>query len=231
MTLPKHLAVIIDGNRRWAKAHNLPTVEGHRRGIENLKSLVPVFIDRGIPVVSIFTFSTENWQRTKEEVTDFMGLIKYAFSRYADWLHTQGVQIRISGRVADFSSDIQDVFKKAVARVPAHPKFIANFCLSYGGREEITQMVQSIANERNGVASPTNAIDEVTIEKYLYTAGLPDVDFLIRTGGEKRLSGFLPWQTVYAELYFTDTFWPDFGAEELDKTLEDFSQRKRNFGA
>lgn len=230
MNIPKHLAVIIDGNRRWAVANGLSKLEGHRHGLETLKKLIPTIMARDISVVSIFAFSTENWRRAADEVSALMGLIKNAFAEYFAWLNEQGVRVYISGRVGDFSEDIRDVFKKAVEDTRGNTKLIANFCMSYGGREEITEAARRIAGEMGGDASAIAAINEKIVEQNLYTVGLPDVDLLIRTGGEKRLSGFLPWQSVYAELYFTDTLWPDFGGEELDRALADFANRKRNFG-
>ena len=231
MDIPKHVGVIIDGNRRWAVKNGISKLEGHRYGAENLKKLLPAVIKRGIPVVSIFVFSTENWRRPPEEVLKLMNLISEVFRNYFDWLKDQGVQVRISGRIADFSKEIRQIFGEAIEASKKNTKLIANFCLGYGGREEIVQMVQRVAAETRGDAEAIKKIDEDIINRNLYTAGLPDVDLLIRTGGGKRLSGFLPWQSVYAEFYFTETLWPDFDEAELDRALEDFSNRKRNFGA
>lgn len=231
MSIPQHVAIIIDGNRRWAVQNGLSKVEGHRHGAETLKKLVPALISRGIPVVSIFTFSTENWRRPPLEVAALMTLIADMFRNYFDWLHAQGVQVRISGRIADFSEDIRGIFRRAVENTKENTKLIANFCLSYGGREEIEQMVKRVTNAAGGDPRAIAAISAEAIERNLYTAGLPDVDLVVRTGGEKRLSGFLPWQSAYAELYFTDILWPDFNENELDRALEDFAARKRNFGA
>lgn len=231
MNIPKHLAVIIDGNRRWAVKRGLSKLEGHRHGAEALKKLIPAIISRGIPVVSIFTFSTENWRRTQEEVGSLMGLIAEIFRNDFEWMKERGAQVRISGRIADFSEELREIFLKAVESTRENTKLIANFCLSYGGREEILQMVRRVAEEAKGDPKALADVNEETVARHLYTSGLPDVDLLIRTGGEKRLSGFLPWQTTYAELYFTDTLWPDFGERELERALEDFSNRKRNFGA
>ena len=227
MSTPQHIGIIIDGNRRWAAANGRTKLEGHRAGVDALKKLVPVLITRGVPVVSIFTFSTENWQRAREEVSLLMGLIADTFKNYFDWLRDEGVCVRISGRSEDFSPKIQEIFRNAVENTRSNAKLIANFCLSYGGREEIARAARGAA--RASINNP-DAIDEDAMERHLYTAGLPDVDLIVRTGGEKRLSGFLPWQSTYAELYFTDTLWPDFGEAELDSALADFASRKRNFG-
>ncbi len=231
MNIPQHVGVIIDGNRRWAVKRGLPKFEGHRYGLETLKKLLRAVISRGIPVVSIFIFSTENWRRTSEEVSTFMALIKNAFRDNLEWLKGEGVQVRISGRLTDFSDDVRAIFREVVAATKDNTKLIANFCLSYGGREEITEMAKRVAADTKGDPHAIAAITEETVARHLYTAGLPDVDLLVRTGGERRLSGFLPWQSIYAELYFTDTLWPDFTEEELDRALEFFSTRKRNFGA
>lgn len=230
MSIPKHVAIIIDGNRRWAVASGFSKLEGHRHGLEALKKLFPVIIARGISVVSIFAFSTENWRRAAVEVSALMTLIKSAFAEHFAWLKDQGVQVRISGRTSDFAEDIRGVFKKAAEDTQGNTKLIANFCLSYGGREEITETARRIAKETGGDPAAIAAVNDETVERNLYTTGLPDVDLVIRTGGEKRLSGFLPWQSVYAELYFTETLWPDFGEQELDRALADFAERKRNFG-
>lgn len=228
--IPRHVGIIIDGNRRWAVKNGLLKLEGHRRGAENLKKLIPVVIKRGIPAISVFTFSTENWRRPPEEVAKLMNLIAEVFRDYFDWLKDQGVQVRVSGRTADFSEDLRQIFKDAVEATKENTKLIANFCLGYGGREEIVQMVRRIAVETKGDEKAIAKIDEEMISRNLYTAGLPDADLMIRTGGEKRLSGFLPWQSVYAELYFTETLWPDFDEAEFDRALVDFANRKRNFG-
>lgn len=230
MNTPKHIGIIIDGNRRWAAARGLLKIEGHRHGVETLKKLLPALIARGIAVASIFTFSTENWQRTKEEVGALMSLIAEVFRKHFAWAHEQGVRVRISGRMADFSPELQQIFQEAIEKTKTNTKLIANFCLSYGGREEFTQVARSIAEAvAAGDLRPEDVTEERIAER-LYTAGLPDVDLLIRTGGERRLSGFLPWQTPYAELYFTDVLWPDFNEAELDKAIEFFETRKRNFG-
>lgn len=230
MNIPRHVAVIIDGNRRWAEARGLPKIHGHRYGVEALKKLVPACIQRGLPVVSIFTFSTENWRRSSEEVSALLHIIGEVFRTEFAWLRDQGVQVRVSGRVSDFPEHVRKIFQEAVEATRENVKLVANFCLGYGGREEITAMVKAIAGSTQGDPAAIEAIDEAMVERHLYTAGLPDVDLVVRTGGEKRLSGFLPWQTVYAELYFTDVLWPDFDAKELDRALEFFRARKRNFG-
>lgn len=230
MDIPRHVGIIIDGNRRWAVKNGFTKLEGHRFGAETLKRLVPAIIARKIPVVSIYTFSTENWKRAAEEVSALMKLIGKVFSDYFDWFNEQGAKVMISGRTSDFPLEIQEVFRQAVEKTKGNTKLVANFCLSYGGREELTQAARKVARETRGDAEAIAKISEADFERQLYTAGLPDIDLLIRTGGARRLSGFMPWQAAYAELYFTETLWPDFDEKELDEALANFAQRKRNFG-
>ncbi len=221
----------MDGNRRWAISRGLPKLEGHRHGVEAFKRTVEALIARNIPVASFFAFSHENWRRTQEEVSWLMGLFRELFTRGAEWIEEQGVRLRISGCVADFPPDLAEIMQHTVTRTADNQRMTVNMALSYGGREEIVQAVRKIAIETSGDPKAIAAINEESINRHLYTSGLPDVDLLIRTAGEKRLSGFLPWQSVYAELYFTETLWPDFNAAELDLAFADFSKRKRNFGA
>lgn len=230
MSVPRHLGLIIDGNRRWAVKKGLSKLEGHHYGAEALRKLIPAIIQREIPVVSIYTFSTENWRRTAEEVSILMTLIGNVFRQYFDWFKKRGARVRVSGRIADFPEEIQKVFSEAIEATKENTKLVANFCLSYGGREEIIRMAKKLAEETGGQAEAIAKIDEAAVERNLYTSGLPDVDLVIRTGGDQRLSNFLPWQCAYAELYFTKTLWPDFDARELDKALEYFAETKRNFG-
>lgn len=231
MTAPQHVAIILDGNRRWAAKNGFPKIEGHRHGIEALKRLLPAVIARNIPVVSLFTFSRENWRRAANEVSFLMKLVPQFFRDHFDWMREQRIQVRFSGRLSDFSQEVQDIFQNAAEATKDNTRLVANFCVSYGGREEMAHAARLAATEAAGNPVAIAAIDENALNKYLYTSGLPDVDLMIRTGGEKRISGFLPWQSVYAELYFTDKCWPEFDEAELDKALEDFSKRKRNFGA
>ncbi|OHA09812.1 MAG: di-trans,poly-cis-decaprenylcistransferase [Candidatus Sungbacteria bacterium RIFCSPLOWO2_01_FULL_60_25] len=230
MTTPNHVAIIMDGNRRWAVRRGLSRIEGHRHGLEALRKIVPAFIERKISVVSLFAFSTENWRRTQEEVSVLMGLIKRAFEEHFQWLREHDVRVRIAGRWSDFSEDIQRIFREVTEATAHNTGLTANFCLSYGGREELAQAARRIAEEAGGNPAALAAIDEDVVGCHLYTAGLPDVDLLIRTSGEHRISNFLLWQSAYAELYFTEAHWPDFTPAELDKALAEFSTRKRNFG-
>lgn len=232
MTTPQHVAIIMDGNRRWAQSRGMPKLEGHRHGVEAFKKTFQALRERGIPVATFYTFSRENWRRAQEEISMLMLLFEQVFSEGVRWMREQGsdIRIRISGRIEDFPEKIAGLMRKAMADTKANTGMVINFALSYGGRAEILQAAGRMAEETRGDPTALAAITEDTFSNYLYTNGLPDVDLLIRTGGEQRLSGFLPWQSVYAELYFSDVLWPDFDERELDKALADFSERKRNFG-
>lgn len=231
MAIPQHVAIIMDGNRRWAQDRGLPKLEGHRHGVEAFKNAIRALMARNIPVATFFAFSRENWRRTQEEISWLMGIFQELLTEGAKWLAEQGVKLRIAGRLEDFPAELVRAARTAVAETAANERMTVNIALSYGGREEILQAAKRIAADTQGNAELLAAVTEETFSNYLYTAGLPDVDLLIRTGGERRLSGFLPWQSVYAELYFSDALWPDFDERELDRALADFSERKRNFGA
>ncbi|MEK9147893.1 MAG: polyprenyl diphosphate synthase [Patescibacteria group bacterium] len=230
MTTPQHIAIIMDGNRRWAKQNGLPLVEGYRRGIQAFKNAIPAVTSRHIPVATFWGFSAENWKRTPQELGLLFELFRRAIDESRTWLNRWNARLVISGRLEDFPADLALAARNLTAATALNSTATINLALSYGGRDEIQRVARGIAEETKGDPRAIEAVNEDMVNRHLYTAGLPDVDLLIRTGGEKRLSGFLPWQSAYAELYFTNTMWPDFGAEELDKALEDFSQRQRNFG-
>lgn len=220
----------MDGNRRWAHTHNLPLVEGYRRGIQAFRNAIPLAIQRRIPVATFWGFSTENWHRSPLELNTLFGLFRHAIAESREWLTRSNARLRISGRLQDFPEDLRRAAEAVIAATKANTGLTVNLALSYGGRDEIQHVARRVASEVAGNPDAIEAINEDTIARHLYTSGLPDVDLLIRTGGEKRLSGFLPWQAAYAELYFIDTLWPDFDERELDRALEDYAQRKRNFG-
>lgn len=228
--VPKHVAIIMDGNRRWAAAKRLPLSEGYRHGIQTFRNAIPTVIARKIPVATFWGFSTDNWRRSPAELRTLFGLFRRAVTESLDWLNRHNAKLRISGRLNDFPDDLRRAAEKVIAATAANSGLTVNLALSYGGRDEIQHAARGVASETAGDAEAIAAISEETISRHLYTAGLPDVDLLIRTGGEKRLSGFLPWQTAYAELYFTDALWPDFDEREFDRALEDYAGRKRNFG-
>lgn len=180
--------------------------------------------------MTFFAFSRENWHRTQEEISWLLDLFRESLSGNIEELHEQGIRVNIIGKMEDFPPDIMKAAQDAAVLTKDNTAMTVNIALSYSGREEIGQMVRRIAHDTKGDAAAIAAINEETVNRFLYTRGLPDVDLLIRTGGEQRLSGFLPWQSVYAELFFTNALWPDFDERELDRALADYAERKRNFG-
>ena len=231
MNIPQHVAIIMDGNRRWAKSRGLPLAEGYRRGIAAFKNAIPVAIRRNIPIATFWGFSTENWHRSTAELHILFGLFRQAIDESLLWLNQHRTRLVISGRLQDFPEDLRRAAQRVMEATKSNAAMTVNLALSYGGRDEIQHVARKLAHETGGNPQAIAAINEESINRHLYTRGLPDVDLLIRTGGERRLSGFLPWQSAYAELYFTDALWPDFDERELDRALADFSDRKRNFGA
>jgi len=218
-----HLAIILDGNRRWAKRKGLPIYRGHQEGILALERTVKAASKRGIKYITVYGFSAENWGRTKSEVAVLIKLIKYAIEKYTDMLEVNDLQLRIIGRLNDFPKSVKSVLDQAIYKLKNNKSGVLTLALSYGGRDEITRTVQK-AKRMSG------KLDEEAFSNLLDTAGLPDPDLIIRTGGVMRLSNFLPWQGVYSELYFTKTLWPDFSASHLDRALRNFAKRQRNFG-
>ncbi len=228
--MPGHVAIIMDGNRRWAAAKHLPLSEGYRHGIQAFRNAIPAAIAQKIPVATFWGFSTENWRRSPAELRTLFALFRLAITDSLGWLNRHNARLRISGRLHDFPADLRRAAEKVIAATAANGGLTVNLALSYGGRDEIQHVARRVASETAGNPEAIAAVGEETINRHLYTAGLPDVDLVIRTGGEQRLSGFLPWQSAYAELYFTNVLWPDFNEAELDKALLDYAERKRNFG-
>ncbi len=225
-TLPKHVAIIMDGNRRWAQKKGLGALNGHQYVVDNvIEPLVDRCIELGIPYLTLWAFSTENWQRDRTELEGMMQLFRRAFEKRVEDLHKKGVKLNIIGDIEKFPKDIALNAKKWVELSNRNTKITVSFALNYGGREEILRAVNEIVQEGDG-----SLVSAEKFESHLATAGFPDPDLIIRPGGQFRLSGFLPWQSVYAELYFTDVLMPDFGAAELDFALADFANRKRRFG-
>ncbi len=224
--IPKHVAIIMDGNRRWAQKKGLGALNGHQYVVDNvIEPLVDRCIELGIPYLTLWAFSTENWQRDRAELEGMMQLFRRAFEKRVEDLHKKGVKLNIIGDIDKFPKDIAANAKKWVDLSRENTKITVSFALNYGGREEILRAVNEVIKEGNG-----EAVTAEQFESHLATAGFPDPDLIIRPGGQFRLSGFLPWQSVYAELYFTDVLMPDFGAKELDAALGDFAIRKRRFG-
>jgi undecaprenyl diphosphate synthase len=217
----------MDGNRRWAAAHGLPAIAGHVQGVEAIRPIVRVAPDHGIEVLSLYVFSRENWRRPEEEVAGLFGLIDGAVRQHTDELVAQGVRVRVIGRLHEAPPDIQRSIREAEDRTRDGKRMALNIAFNYSGRSEIIDACRALI--AGGVAPAQ--LDEERLAEHLYTSGQPDVDLLIRTGGEQRTSNFLLWQGAYAELVFTPVLWPDFREADLDAALEEFTQRQRRFGS
>ena len=215
----------MDGNRRWARARGLPAIAGHIQGVEAIKPIVRIAPDHGIQVLSLYVFSRENWRRTNEEVAGLFGLIEGAIRSNVDELVEQGVRVRVIGRLADTPAELRGAIREAEDRTEGGRKMILNIAFNYSGRAEIVDAVRSAL-----AAGAAEELDEERLAEHLYTAGQPDPDLIIRTGGEQRTSNFLLWQGAYAELVFCETLWPDFSESELESALAEFERRHRRFG-
>jgi len=226
VTIPQHVGIILDGNGRWAREHGLPRLEGHRAGTENIRRVLEACSEFGIKILTIYAFSTENWGRPQVEVRGLMRILEEVIDREVQNLHKNGVQLRHIGRLEGLSQRLQQAVRDALELTKENDRLILNVAFNYGGRSEILDAVRRLMGD--GI-SPQELSEEL-FERYLYTAGLPPPDLIIRTGGEMRLSNFLIWQAAYAEYYSTPTYWPDFNEEELHKALLAYSQRERRFG-
>jgi undecaprenyl diphosphate synthase len=224
--VPRHVAIIMDGNGRWAKARGLPRLAGHRAGTENLRPILEASVEFGIEILTIWAFSTENWRRPEAEVRGLLRILERMIQRELRALHKEGVQLRHLGRLDRLPGRLQEQVRDAIELTKDNDQIILNVAFDYGGREEILRAVQTII--RDGV--PAEDVDETLISRYMYTAGQPDPDLIIRTSGELRTSGFMMWQSAYSEYYITPTFWPDFDREELYRALLAYGQRDRRFG-
>ena len=224
--IPAHVAIIMDGNGRWARARGLPRLAGHRAGTQNLRRVIRACGEFGIQVLTIYAFSTENWDRPAEEVSGLMSIVEEVIDHELDELHANGVQLRHIGRLEGIRPELQARVRNAIELTRANRRLILNVAFNYGGRDEIVQAIRGIVAD--GV--PPEQIDEQLVKRYLYTADCPDPDLIIRTSGELRVSNFLIWQGAYAELYVTPTYWPDFGRQELLEALQAFAGRDRRFG-
>lgn len=230
-TMPKHIAIIMDGNRRWAKNKMLPVKLGHKQGAETLKKVVRHANKIGLEYITVYAFSTENWKRSKEEVEALMSLLENYLDDFAKEADTENIVIRVLGDLTALSESLQESIRKTIERTKNNTGTIFNIALNYGGRNEIVNATREISKEiLEGKLKPEE-INENVIAEHLYTKNDPDPDLLIRTSGELRLSGFLPWQTVYSEFIFLEKLWPDFTSEDLDNAIEVFAKRNRKFGA
>jgi undecaprenyl diphosphate synthase len=227
---PHHVAIIMDGNGRWAKARGLPRVAGHRRGADAVRRVIRGAGELGIPVLTLFAFSTENWARPADEVSDLMGLLRHYLRHELEELGRNGARLRVIGDRTRLAKDIVKDISDAEQRTRANARIDVNICINYGSRDEIVQATRSLARKvADGELAP-DRIDETMFERELLTAGVPDPDLLIRTSGEQRISNFLLWQCAYAELVFVDTLWPDFAKDHLEQAIAEFRRRDRRYG-
>lgn len=229
--MPKHIAIIMDGNRRWAKNRMLPIKLGHKQGAETLKKVVRYANSIGLEYITVYAFSTENWKRSEEEVTALMSLLETYLEDFSKEADTENIVIRVLGDLTALSSSLQECIQKTIERTKNNTGTVFNIALNYGGRNEIVNAIQNISKEVLEGKIKLEDINEEVVSNHLYTKNIPDPDLLIRTSGELRLSGFLPWQSVYSEFIFLDKLWPDFTPEDLSDAIEVFKKRNRKFGA
>lgn len=229
--VPQHVAIIMDGNRRWARAHGLDATLGHQKMVdEGVEKVVKAAKKLGIKYLTLWAFSTENWDRSPREVKFLMKMFRRMFEVKAKDLHKEGVKIQAIGDISKFDQDIQEGIKKWTEESKKNKEIVVTLAVNYGGRDELLRAIQKISKDVKSGQLSTNKLSTAEFEKYLDTAGMPDPDLIIRTSGEQRLSGFLLWQNNYAELYFTKTLMPDFEEKELNKAVKEFANRQRRFG-
>jgi undecaprenyl diphosphate synthase len=224
--VPTHVAIIMDGNGRWATSRGLSRIEGHRAGTENIRRIIKSFARRGVKYLTLYAFSTENWNRPKEEIEGLFGILAEVIDRELEILHKENIELNHLGSLDGLPLTLQSKVKAAIELTKGNTLMTLNLAFNYGGRADILHAIQRIIED--GISSKD--IDESTIARYLYTNGIPDPDLIIRTAGELRLSNFLIWQAAYSEYHYTETLWPDFNEEDIAAALEDYSQRERRFG-
>jgi undecaprenyl diphosphate synthase len=224
--VPRHLAIIMDGNGRWATKRLLPRVAGHVKGVEAVRGVVEACVERGIEYLTLFAFSSENWRRPQEEVSLLMRLFVTALEREVSKMHANNIRLRVVGDLSRFDPKLQEMIANAERKTANNTRLTVTVCANYGGRWDIMQATGKMLAANPGVTELTEAM----LEPHLAMAYAPEPDLFIRTGGEQRISNFLLWQLAYSELYFTDTFWPDFSSESLDRAIASYQQRERRFG-
>jgi len=229
--LPRHIAIIMDGNGRWAQARGLPRIAGHRQGADAVRRTLIAAGELGIPYLTLFGFSSENWKRPQDEIESLMGLLRHYLRSEIAELHRHGVRLRIIGERDRLAGDIAGMIRNAEILTCDNDRMNLTIALSYGGRAEIVAAARAIAAEVMAGKLALDRIDEAAIARHLFTSELPEPDLLIRTSGEQRISNFLLWQCAYAELVFTKTLWPDFGRADLEQAVADFGGRERRYGA
>jgi undecaprenyl diphosphate synthase len=226
--VPQHVAVILDGNGRWAKQRHLPRIAGHRRGVEAVRGTVQACAERGVQYLTLFAFSSENWRRPADEVALLMQLFRVALTSEVEKLHRNGIRLRVVGDLTGFDARMRDLIERGESLTAGNTRLTLTVAANYGGRWDILQALGRLLRERPELAQAT--IEEAHLSPYLSMSYAPEPDLFIRTGGEQRISNFLLWQLAYAELYFTDTLWPDFDAAALDAAIASYASRERRFG-
>ncbi len=228
--LPVHVGIIMDGNGRWAKKRLMPRAAGHRAGMSSVKRIVKYASDIGIKALTLYAFSTENWNRPRDEVSALMGLLIEYLTKELDEMHRNGVIVRVIGDMSILRDDVKAILTKSIEKTKNNSGMVLNLAINYGSRDEMTDMVKSIARDAaSGIIDPED-INEEMISGRLYTAGVPDPDLIIRTSGELRLSNFLMYQAAYSELYFTDVLWPDFKEYDFSLAMLEYAKRSRRYG-
>ena len=230
VNIPQHIAIIMDGNRRWAKEKGKETSEGHRAGADNLEKIAKNCNELGVKILTVYAFSTENWKRSKDEVSALMILLKNYLKKFSKNANKENIKIRVIGDIEILEDGLKKSIKEAIERTEDNTGLTLNIAFNYGGRAEITNAMKKIAKQLLNNAITVEDINENLIQQNLYTENQPDPDLLIRPGGELRISNFLPWQLVYSEFYFTDKYWPDFSKEDLIDAIQVFNKRNRKFG-
>jgi undecaprenyl diphosphate synthase len=228
---PVHVAIIMDGNGRWAKARGLRRTAGHKQGAEAVKTAVECASEAGIRYLTLFGFSSENWKRPEDEVTDLMGLLRYYLANEVDFLKENRIRFKVIGDRSRLQRDIVDLIERVERDTDAFNRLTVIVALSYGGRAEIVRAARRLAEKVQAGALEPGTIDEDIFADHLFTRDVPDPDLMIRTSGEQRISNFLLWQLAYAELIFTDTLWPDFGRADFENALKEYKRRERRYGA
>lgn len=230
VNIPQHIAIIMDGNRRWAKEKGKETSEGHRAGADNLEKIAKNCNELGVKILTVYAFSTENWKRSKDEVSALMILLKNYLKKFSKNANKENIKIRVIGDIEILEDGLKKSIKEAIERTEDNTGLTLNIAFNYGGRAEITNAMKKIAKQILNNEITVEDINENLIQQNLYTENQPDPDLLIRPGGELRISNFLPWQLVYSEFYFTDKYWPDFSKEDLIDAIQVFNKRNRKFG-
>ncbi|MBL4903307.1 MAG: isoprenyl transferase [Desulfocapsa sp.] len=229
-SIPRHVAIIMDGNGRWARRQHKPRLFGHKVGVDSVQEIVECAGECGVEVLTLYAFSTENWKRPADEVGGLMGLLKNYLQKELSRMVKNNIRLTCIGNIAKLPKDVREVLETTIKETAVNDKLTLNLALSYGGRSELILGIQNIAEEVRSGHLAVADIDEKCIDSHLYTTALPDPDLLIRTGGEKRLSNFLLWQASYAEIYFTDTMWPEFRKDAFMEAIAEYQSRERRFG-